>query len=45
MSHVEASANGKPATIIGTKVALRNLAPAIQGNDSKSDLYNMGLVA
>ena len=42
VSHVEASASGKPATIIGTKVALRNLAPAIQGNESKSDLYNMG---
>ena len=42
VSHVEASASGKPATIIGTKVALRNLAPAIQGNDSKNDLYNMG---
>lgn len=42
VSHVEASANGKQATIIGTKVALRNLAPAIQGNESKSDLYTMG---
>lgn len=45
VSHVEAAAGGKPATIIGTKVALRNLAPSIQGNDSKSDLYNMGLIA
>ena len=45
VSHVEASAGGKQATIIGTKVALRNLAPAIQGTDSKSDLYNMGLTA
>lgn len=42
ISHVEAAANGKPATIIGTKVALRNLAPAIEGAESKSDLYNMG---
>jgi len=42
VSHVEASASGKQATIIGTKVALRNLAPSIQGNESKSDLYNMG---
>lgn len=42
VSHVEAGANGKQATIIGTKVALRNLAPAIQGNESKRDLYTMG---
>ncbi len=42
IAHVEAAAGGKTATIIGTKVALRNLAPAIQGNDSKSDLYNLG---
>lgn len=42
IAHVEAAAGGKQATIVGTKVALRNLAPAIQGNDSKSDLYNMG---
>lgn len=42
ISHVEAAANGRKATIIGTKVALRNLAPAIQGADSRSDLYNMG---
>jgi hypothetical protein len=43
IDHVEAAANGKPATIIGTKKAVRNLAPAIQGAESKSDLYNMGL--
>ena len=42
IEHVEAAANGKPATIIGTKTALRNLAPSIQGDQSKSDLYNMG---
>lgn len=42
VAHVEAAAGGKQATIIGTKVALRNLAPSIQGNDSKSDLYNLG---
>lgn len=44
IAHVEAAANGKPATIIGTKKAVRNLAPAIQGADSRSDLYNMGLI-
>lgn len=42
IAHVEAAAGGKPATIIGTKIAVRNLAPSIQGTDSKSDLYNLG---
>lgn len=42
IAHVEAAAGGKTATIIGTKKAVRNLAPAIEGADSKSDLYNMG---
>ena len=42
INHVEAAANGRNATIIGTKKAVRNLAPAIEGTDSKSDLYNMG---
>ena len=42
ISHVEAAANGRPATIIGTKKAIRNLAPAIQANDSESDIYNLG---
>lgn len=42
ISHVEAAADGKPATIIGTKKAVRNLVPSIQGTDSKSDIYNLG---
>lgn len=42
IAHVEAAAGGKTATIIGTKKALRNLAPAIQGTDSQNDIYNMG---
>lgn len=42
INHVEAAAGGKTATIIGTKKALRNLAPSIQGIDSQSDIYNMG---
>ncbi len=42
IAHVEAAAGGKSATIIGTKKALRKLAPSIQGTDSKSDLYNLG---
>ena len=41
IGHVEA-ASGESATILGTKKALRKLAPAIQGSDSKSDLYNLG---
>lgn len=43
VAHVEAASNGQQVTIMGTKRALRNLAPSIQGADSKSDLYNMGL--
>lgn len=42
IAHVEAAAGGKPATIIGTKKAVRHLAPSIEGADSKSDLYNFG---
>lgn len=42
IGHVEAAAGGRQATIIGTKAALRNLTPAIIGNEIKSDLYNMG---
>lgn len=42
ISHVEAAAGGKQATIIGTKKALRNLAPSIQSDGYKDDLYNMG---
>lgn len=42
IAHVEAAAGGKTATILGTKAALRNLAPSVQGADSRSDLYNTG---
>lgn len=42
VANVEASANGKPATILCTKKTARKLAPSIQGADSKSDLYNDG---
>lgn len=44
IAHVEAAAGGKPATIIGTKKALRNLMPSIVGVEVKSDMYNMGYV-
>lgn len=43
IEHVEAAAGGKPVTIVGTKAALRRLAPDIQGADSRSDIYNLGL--
>lgn len=42
INHVEAAAGGKKATLIGTTKALRNLAPSIQGAESRSDLYNLG---
>lgn len=41
VAKVEAT-SGKQATILGTKVALRNLAPAVQGVESANDLYNLG---
>ena len=42
IAHVEAAAGGRPATIIGTKKALRKLAPSIQGDNAEADMYNMG---
>ena len=42
VAHVEAAAGGRPATIIGTKKALRNLVPAFQGQQSVNDLYTTG---
>lgn len=42
IAHVEAAAGGKTATIVGTKKALRNLKPSIQGAEARSDLYNLG---
>lgn len=44
ISHVEAAAGGKTATIIGTKKALRALKDAIDGDVVKNDLYNLGYV-
>lgn len=44
ISHVEAAAGGKTATIVGTKKALRAIKDAIDGNEAKSDLYNLGYV-
>ena len=42
ISHVEAAAGGKKATIVGTKKAIRRLAASIQSDSAKEDLYNMG---
>ena len=44
ISHVEAAAGGKTATIVGTKKALRALKDAIDGDVAKNDLYNLGYV-
>lgn len=42
IAHVEAAAGGKTATIVGTKKAIRALAPSIVADGYKDDLYNMG---
>ena len=42
ISHVEAAAGGKSATIIGTKKGLRNLKEDIQSDGAKDELHNMG---
>ena len=42
ISHVEAAAGGKKATIVGTKKAIRNLKASIESDGAKDDLYNMG---
>lgn len=42
IAHVEAAADGRTATIIGTKKAIRNLAPSIMADSAKEDLYTLG---
>ena len=42
IAHVEAAAGGGQAMILGTKKALRNLAPSIMSDTAKDDIYNMG---
>lgn len=42
ISHVEAAAGGKKATIVGTKKAIRNLKSTIVSDSAKDDLYNLG---
>ena len=41
IDHVEA-ANNAPATIIGTRSALRKVTTAVQSDKQKDDMYNMG---
>ena len=42
IEHVEAASGGKPVTLVGTKAALRNLAPSITSTDANNDLYHLG---
>ena len=42
ISHVEAAAGGKKATIVGTKKAIRNLKASIECDSAKEDLYHLG---
>ena len=42
IAHVEAAAGGKPATLIGTKKALRALKESIQSDGAKDELHGMG---
>lgn len=44
IAHVEASAGGKPATIIGTKKALRSLQESIMSDGAKEEWHSMGYV-
>lgn len=44
ISHVEAAAGGKKATIVGTKKALRSLKDSIDSEKTKGDLYDLGYV-
>ena len=48
IAHVEAANPGSTATVVGTKSALRNLAPAltdlVSRSDAANDLYNFGYV-
>ena len=43
IEHVEAAADGKPATIIGTKKAVRQLKESIQSDSAKEELHKLGV--
>jgi hypothetical protein len=42
VDHVE-TANNKPAIIVGTKAALRNITTAVVSESAREDLYNFGV--
>ena len=42
IEHVEAASGGQQATIVGTKKALRKLVEAIQSDEAKEELHNLG---
>lgn len=42
IEHVEAAAGGKPATLLGTKAALRALKPSIESEVGKTELHDLG---
>lgn len=42
IEHVEAAAGGKPATLIGTKAALRKLNEVVISDAAKDELHKMG---
>lgn len=44
IAHVEAASGGLPATIVGTKKAIRSLKDSIVSDSAKEDIYNMGYV-
>lgn len=42
IEHVEASASGKPATLITTRKTARKLAPSVTSSDAGNDMYHTG---
>lgn len=42
IAHVEAAANGQPATIVGTKAALRNISESIVSDGAKEEIHGLG---
>lgn len=43
IEHVEAAADGKPATIVGTKKAIRQLKESVQSDSAKEELHKLGV--
>lgn len=44
IDHVEAAANGRKATLLGTRKALRKLKESIASDEWKSELHNEGVI-